>query len=412
MVQLNAFALVILAALLLQYGLRLVAAQLNLGALDPQVPEPFRDLYDPERYRRSQEYTRVRTRFGLLLSSLRIVGLLVFWLAGGFALLDATVRRAGFGPLVTGVLFIGALGLAAVILGLPARYYSTFVIEERFGFNRTTRRTFWADTAKSLALAIVLGGPMLLAVLALFQWAGSLAWLYCWAAATAYMLIMQYVAPRWILPLFNKFEPLEEGELRDKILAYAAKVHFPLRGLFVMDGSRRSSKANAFFTGFGKNKRIALFDTLVRRYETDEIVAVLAHEIGHYKKRHIPKRMVAGIALSGVFFALLGFFLRQEGLYAAFGVSSLSLYAGLVFFGLLYTPLDTLLSIAMNAWSRKQEYEADRYALETTARGADLVSALRKLAARNLSNLTPHPFHVALHHSHPPVLRRIEVLRQ
>lgn len=408
--ELNTFAVVILAALLLQYGVELVVSLVNLRALDPRVPEPFRDLYDPETYRRSQEYTRVRTRFSLFLSSLRLAGLLVFWLAGGFAYLDELVRRAGFGPVATGVLYIGVLALAMAIFGLPARYYSTFVIEERFGFNRTTRRTFWTDTLKSLLLALILGGPILFAILAFFQKAGSLAWLYCWGIATVYSLVVQYVAPLWIMPLFNKFDPLEEGELRERILAYARTVRFPLRELFVMDGSRRSAKANAFFTGFGKNKRIALFDTLVRGYGIDEVVAVLAHEIGHYKKKHVPQRLLAGIAHTGVLFALLGFFLGQEQLYAAFRVSPSSLHAGLVFFGFLYAPVEIVLSLAMNAWSRRQEYEADRFAAETTKRGADLASALRKLSVKNLSNLTPHPLYVALHHSHPPLLKRIEAL--
>jgi len=235
---------------------------------------------------------------------------------------------------------------------------------------------------------------------------------YCWAVVTAFLVVVQFVAPTWLMPLFNRFEPLAEGELRDKIEAYARAVGFPLRGLFVVDGSRRSSKANAFFTGFGRNKRIALFDTLVRSHRTDEIVAVVAHEVGHYKKGHVVQGLLVAVAHAGVVFALLGAFLRSDGLYEAFGIEQRSVHAGLVFFGLLYTPVEVVLAFVLHAWSRRHEYEADRFAAETTGRWQDLASALRKLAADTLTNLTPHPFYVAMHHSHPPLLRRIEILRR
>ena len=317
---LNVFAVVILSGLLIEYGLGVAARLLNLRALDPAVPPPFRDVYDPERYRRSQQYTKVRTRFGLLTGTIRLAVVLAFWFAGGFAWLDRLVRALDVGSPAGGLLFIGALVVAAGLLGLPAAYYSTFVIEERFGFNRTTRATFLADVAKSALLALVLGTPLLAAVLALFERAGSLAWLWCWTVSVVFTLVVQFVAPAWILPLFNKYRPLENDELRRRISDYASAVSFPVRGLFVIDGSRRSSKANAFFTGFGRNRRIALFDTLIDKHEPDEIVAVVAHEIGHYKKRHIPQGILLGIVHTGVVFALLGFFMRQDGLYGAFGV--------------------------------------------------------------------------------------------
>ena len=407
----NAFAVIVLVALAADYLLNLWADLLNLKALAPEVPEEFRDVYDADKYRRSQEYTRARTRFGLITGSVDLALLLAFWALGGFGALDGWVRSLEWGPVPTGLAFIGLLLLARSLLGLPFRYYSTFVIEERFGFNKTTRATFFADGLKGLVLGCVLGGILLSAVLAFFEFTGDAAWLWCWGFATAFLLVVQFVAPTWLMPLFNKFTPLEEGELRERVLAYASRVGFPLAGLFVIDGSRRSTKANAFFTGFGRNKRIALFDTLIDKHATDELVAVVAHEIGHYKRKHIQKSLVLGIVHMGVLFGLLAYFLGQQGLYTAFGVDQPSTYAGLVFFGLLYTPVELVLGFFMQAFSRKNEFEADRYAAETTGAWQDLAQGLKKLSADSLSNLTPHPVYVALHYSHPPVLQRIETLR-
>jgi len=407
----NAYALLILGAILFQNGLSLLADLLNLKALRPELPAGFEGVYDAERYARSQEYTRARTRFSFWPQALDLVVLLGFWFAGGFAWLDGWTRAFGFGPIVTGLLFIAALALAKMLVDLPFRYYSTFVIEERFGFNKTTRATFWADAAKGLALGVVLGTPLLAAILWFFERAGANAWLLCWGATALFTLFVQFVAPTWIFPLFNKFQPLEEGELRAAVLAYARKVAFPLEGLFVIDGSRRSTKANAFFTGFGKRKRVALFDTLVAKHTVEELVAVVAHEIGHFKKGHIVKGLVLAVLQGGVVFWLLSLFLQRDGLFAAFGVEQRSVHAGLVFFSLLYTPLELVLSLAMQAFSRKNEFEADAYARTTTGTPERLVSALQRLSADSLTNLTPHPLYVALHHSHPPLVERIRALR-
>ena len=249
------------------------------------------------------------------------------------------------------------------------------------------------------------------AILFFFEKTGSAAWLWCWATTTAFSLIVMFAAPTWIMPLFNKFTKLDEGELRDEILGLAERVDFPLEGLFVIDGSRRSSKANAFFTGFGKSKRIALYDTLIDGQSTDELVAIVAHEIGHYKRKHILKSLLLGILHFGVLFYLLSYFLKSEELFNAFGVAQTPVYAGLVFFGLLSTPFEMLLSFAMSSFARKNEFEADFFSAKTTGRPEDLVTALKKLSGENLTNLTPHPFYVRLHHSHPPVLDRIKALR-
>ena len=245
----NEFAVIILVAIVGEYALSALASVLNLRALSPALPAEFGGVFEGERYARSQEYTRTRTRFGLVRGAVSLAVVLAWWQAGGFEWLDQLLRGAGYGSIVTGLLYIGALGLASTVLGLPFRIYSTFVIEQRFGFNRTTPATFAADLVKSLALTLVLGGVLLGAVLVFFEWTGALAWLWCWLAATAFLLVFQFVAPTWIMPLFNTFTPLESGALRDAILDYARRADFPVRDIFVVDGSRRSSKANAFFTG-------------------------------------------------------------------------------------------------------------------------------------------------------------------
>jgi len=407
----NVYGIIILAALAIGYLLELAGDLLNLRALRREPPEELGDLYDPEEYARSQAYTRARTRLGIVASTVDLAALLVFWFAGGFQLLDAWLRGFGFGPVVTGVLFIGVLVVAKGLLDLPFGVYSTFVVEERFGFNRTTPRTFVLDLAKGLLLSAALGAPIVALVLFFFERAGDAAWLYCWLVTTAFTLFFLFVFPTWIMPLFNKFEPLEEGELRDALFAYARSVDFGLGGIFVVDGSRRSSKANAFFTGFGRNKRIALFDTLVEKHPVRELVAVLAHEVGHYKLGHVFKNLAVAIAHSGVLFFLLSIFLEHRGLYDAFFMERTSVYAGLVFFGLLYAPIELVLSLVLNLQLRRHEYQADRFAVETTGEPEAMASALRRIAADSLSNLTPHPFYVFLNASHPPVLQRLRAIR-
>jgi STE24 endopeptidase len=285
------------------------------------------------------------------------------------------------------------------------------VIEERFGFNKTTVITFIMDLVKSLFIGVLIGGPLLAGLLYFFNAAGAMAWIYAWAATTLFTLIIQFIAPTWIMPLFNKFTPLDDGELKELIISYADKVKFPLKGIFVMDGSKRSKKSNAFFTGFGKNKRIVLFDTLIEKHTPHELVSVLAHEVGHYKKKHILKSIIISILHMGLMFFLLSVFLGHEGLFKAFYMDNMSVYAGLIFFGMLYTPIEMILSLIMQIFSRKNEYEADRFAAETTGGSENMISALKKLSRDNLSNLTPHPFYVFLNYSHPPVLKRIEAIK-
>lgn len=408
----NFFAFIIIIALVVEFILSTLSNRLTLRSLSTTLPAEFSDVFDAERYAQSQDYTRNRANFSLLRNAINLAALLTVWHLGGFEWIDQGVRGFGFGAIPTGLIYFGALGLGSLLLGLPFGLYGTFVIEAKFGFNRTTLITFITDFVKGAILTVSLGGILMTGVLFFFQWAESSAWLWCWASATLFLLTVQFVAPTWIMPLFNKFTPLKEGSLRASIVSYAESVAFPLRDIFVVDGSKRSSKANAFFTGFGGNKRIGLFDTLVEQYSVPELVAVVAHEVGHYKKGHLLKGLLVQVCYLGVLFFLLSLVLEYDLLFEAFYMTETSVYASFVFFGLLFTPVDLILSMYVNATSRKNEFEADAFAAATTGRGKDLISALKKLSADSLANLTPHSLEVFLHYSHPPVLQRIAVLRQ
>ena len=408
----NIFGIAILFALVADYVLRISAGALNLSHLQKKVPETFKGLYDPEKYAKSQEYLRVNTRFSWITPTVDTAAILVFWFAGGFPALDGFVRSLGQGTIVSGLLFVGILVALKLTLSLPFDIYDTFVIEERFGFNKTSAKTFVLDRIKGLILGTALGAPLLAAILWFFESAGKGAWIYCWIAVTIYSLFIHYVAPTWIMPLFNKFKDLEEGDLKKAIFSYAESIRFPLANVYVMDGSKRSAKSNAFFTGFGKNKRIVLFDTLISQHTVGELVAVLAHEMGHYKKKHILKNLILGILESGLVFYLLSIFITHEGLFDAFYMDRPSVYAGLVFFGMLLAPLEFFLGLITLAISRRNEYEADRFAAETTGSGDSMIAALKKLSVNNLSNLLPHPFYVILNYSHPPVIDRIEAIEK
>ena len=408
----NLYFFIIIAAIVVDFVLDTISNVLNIKSLSKNLPEEFSEVYNEETYSNSQAYTKVRTKFGFITGTFDLALLVGFWFSGGFNIFDNWIRSWGFGELISGIQFIVILMIAKSIISLPFSVYSTFVIEERFGFNKTTPKTFVVDLVKGLLLVAVIGIPLLAGILSFFMFSGDFAWLYAWIALTIFTLSMQYIAPTWIMPLFNKFTPLEEGELRSAIEKYTNKVEFPLKGLFVIDGSKRSSKSNAFFTGFGKNKRIALYDTLIENHTVDELVAVLAHEIGHYKKKHILKGMVIGIAQSGVLLFLLSIFINEKGLFDVFYMDNMSVYSGLIFFGMLYAPIEMILSIVMQMSSRKHEFEADEYAATTTGMPEEMISTLKKLSKDNLSNLTPHPMYVFLNYSHPPVLQRIDAIKQ
>jgi len=406
----NAITIIILATIGIDLLLNAWADYVNLKMLSPELPGPFKTVYEPERYRKSQEYLKINTRFGWIARMIDIVVLLIFWFVKGFFFLDQWVRSWDVNPILSGLLYIGILALIKAVLTIAFSIYGTFVIEERFGFNKTTWPTFGLDLLKGFLLTLALGTPLLAGLLAFFEYAGTNAWLYCWIGITLYMLAVQFIAPTWIMPLFNKFKPLENGELKTAILSYADSIKFSIENVSVMDGSRRSRKSNAFFTGFGKHKRIGLFDTLIQRQNPKELVAILAHEIGHYKKKHVLIGVILGILQTGLMLYLLSLFISYPALFDVFYMKQTSVYGGLIFFAILYSPLDLLIGILLQMVSRRNETKADRFAAETTGDPRAMTDALKKLSADNLTNLTPHPFYVFLNYSHPPVLQRIKAI--
>ncbi|OHA05517.1 MAG: peptidase M48 [Candidatus Sungbacteria bacterium RIFCSPLOWO2_01_FULL_47_10] len=406
------YIIIILSMLLGKYALDTAANVLNLKTLLPSPPADLSDIYDSERYKKSQEYTAVNTRFGFVSSAFDLGILLIFWYFGGFGLLDAILRSWNMPYLVIGLLYVGVLTFAMQIVSLPFSFYHTFVIEERFGFNKTTYKTFILDRLKAATLTIVIGGFVLGVILALFRAGGDTGWLWARFFASAVSVFLTFISPNIIMPLFLKFTPLEDGELKDRIYELARKLEFPLAGIYVIDGSRRSTKANAFFAGFGKHKRIALFDTLLSNQTVPELVAVLGHEIGHYKKRHTLIGTATGILELGLMFFIFSFFLDDPALFKAFGVMTPSVYSGLVFFTFLYTLAAAALSVFRNILSRSFEYEADAFSAHAGGNSQDLISGLKKLSRDNLSNLTPHPFYVFLNYSHPPLKDRIAALKR
>ena len=407
----NIYLFIILAAIIVDYVLDLTSGILNVRNAKSNLPQEFDGWYDADKYKKSQEYLRERTRFSLIVETISKVIIIAFILLGGFNFIDRIARSFGLGPIATGLVFAGILLLASKIISIPFSYYSTFVIEQRYGFNRTTIKTFITDIIKTLMLTAILGGIIFAAVIWFFRSTGQFAWFYCWAAVTIFELFITFIAPVVIMPLFNKFTPLAEGELKTAITEYADSQKFKMKGVYTMDGSRRSTKSNAFFTGFGKFRRIALFDTLIQKQTTSELVSVLAHEMGHYKKKHILKMIITSILISGLMFYILSLFINNPGLFAAFKMQNLSVYASLIFFGFLFEPINMIFSVISHIFSRKYEYEADNYAVTTYDHKEAFITALKKLSVDNLSNLTPHPFKVFLDYSHPPVLQRIKAIR-
>ncbi len=391
------------------YHLELVATFLNLSALKPQPPERFRSVINAEEHERTLEYARVSAKTGIMESSVSLGLLLAFWWGGGFGWTEVLVRGWQLSPLMSGLALIGLLFLLRNLTTLPFDIYDTFVIERGFGFNNTTVATFIMDRVKGLLLAALLGLPLLALLLWLFAKFESAA-LLGWIAVSLFSLLMSWLAPRIILPLFYKFEPLQDETLRERIVVLSRKLDFPVADVSVVDGSRRSTKANAFFTGFGKTKRIALFDTLLKNHSHDEILAVLAHEIGHCKRRHVPKQMVLSLVVSALMFGLLHFALRDPRLCAAFGVRVPTIAWSFIFFSIVYQPISLLLGLIAGQQSRKNEFEADDFAKESMGSAAPMVEALTKLSRDHLSNSTPHPFYVFLHYSHPPTLQRLAAL--
>ena len=396
---------ILIAIIIIEFVIDTTLDVLNAKHYGDKLPEPLQDVYDTEEYLKSQAYKKERFKFSMVSSVFSLVLLLAFFFLDGFAFVDELARQYTDHPILIALIFFGIIMLGSDILTTPFSYYSTFVIEEKYGFNKTTLKTFALDKIKGWFMLIIVGGALLSLIIWFYQWAGSSFWLYAWAVIAVFSVVMNMFYAKLIVPLFNKQTPLEDGSLRQKIEAYASKVGFKLDNIFVIDGSKRSTKANAYFSGFGREKRITLYDTLINDLEEEEIVAVLAHEVGHYKKNHIIINLVTSIALTGLTLWLLSLCIGSPLLSQALGVATPSFHIGLIAFGILYSPISEITSLLMNFISRAFEYQADNFAKETYA-GAPLISGLKTLSKNSLSNLTPHPAYVFMHYSHPTLLQR------
>jgi len=399
----------LITILILSFIIDKILDTLNTKHYNDPIPEELSDVYNKEEYEKSQRYKKENDRFGNITSLISLIATLAFFFLDGFAFVDSWARTFTENNILVAMIFFGSIMFVSDILSTPFDYYHTFVIEENFGFNKTTRKTFFLDKIKGWLMGAIIGGGILAGIIWFYETTGSNFWLYAWGMVAAFTFFMNLFYARLIVPLFNKQNPLEEGSLRTKIETYAKKVGFNLDKIFVIDGSKRSTKANAYFSGFGSEKRVTLYDTLINDLEEDEIVAVLAHEVGHYKRKHIVFNLIASIALMGLTFWLLSLFVGSDILSQALGVTQASFHIGLIAFGILYTPISEITGLIMNYISRKFEYQADNY-VKDTFEALPLISGLKKLSKNSLSNLTPHPAYVFAHYSHPTLLQRYQNL--
>ena len=406
----NVYLLIILITLFLDFIISSLSKYLSLNNLANTIPDDFKNYYNDKKFLSSQNYFKTNIKFDFYQSLFNLIIILFIILLGLFNTLDVHIRSFGLGPARTGLLFFGVLFFLQDIIDTPFTIYKVFVIEERFGFNKMTLKTYLVDKIKGYFIIAILGSIILFIILYFFETFQHYAWLYAWAFTSLFMLLIQPIFTLFVAPMFNTFSPLEEGSLKTKIYTYLQKVKFPIAKIDIMDGSLRSSKANAYFSGLGKNKRIALYDTLLEEYTDDEILSIIAHEIGHYKKKHNIKNIIFGIIQSGFLFFILSLFINNWLLFSAFKMQNISIYASLLFFSILYSPVDLIISIITSYISRKHEFEADQFAKKSLGSSINLINALKKLTVTNLSNLTPHPFTVFLSYSHPPVINRIRAL--
>ncbi|MEP6664029.1 MAG: M48 family metallopeptidase [Verrucomicrobiota bacterium] len=411
----NLFLMVALALILARATMQFWLEQLNrrhVRAHSDRVPEPFRDMIDEPAYRKSIDYTLAKSKFHqtelgfdtAVLIAILFTGILP-WFYNWFQ------HQAGISVWAEAA-FLFAVGILLSLPGLPFSWYAQFRLEERFGFNTTTQKIWWLDRVKGFLLALLLGYPLLVFILKLVQWTVDLWWLFAFAAVLAFQLLMLVLAPIFILPLFNKFTPLPEGSLRERLLALGKKTGFHAKTIQVMDGSKRSRHSNAFFTGFKRFRKIVLFDTLIQQLTESELEAVLAHEIGHYKKKHIPKMLAWSAVMLFLTFYLVSLLAQQNWFYEAFGFQTKDIVIALLLFSLLSGVVTFWFSPLAHGWSRKHEYEADRYAAETMTEIQSITRALRKLNEKNLSNLTPHPVYSGFYYSHPTLLERESALQK
>jgi STE24 endopeptidase len=407
----NYFFYIILGITLFNFILERFLDYLNSKLWSNELPKELEGIYDAEKYRKSQDYTKVKTRFSVITDTFSLVLILLMLFSGGFGIIDNFLRSYTENPILLTIIFFGIIGFASDMLSMPFEIYFTFNIEKRFGFNTTTVKTYIADKVKGWLLGLIIGGLLLTVIVWIYLNTGEYFWLYAWAAISFFMLFMSMFYSNLIVPLFNKQKPLEPGELRDAIEEFAKKVKFKLNNIYVIDGSKRSKKANAYFTGLGPKKRIVLYDTLISDHTKEELVGVLAHEIGHYKKKHTLTSTILGIAETGVMLFILSVFISYPELSKAMGSEIPSFHIGILAFGLLYSPVSLILGLAMNLLSRKNEYAADRYAGENY-NPESLQLALKKLSVNSLSNLRPHPLYVFFYYSHPTLLQRLRALEK
>ncbi len=407
----NVYFLLIIFIVVLDFVWTQYLAYRNRRLMSTVIPPQLEGIYDKGDYTKQQEYQKVNSKLGLYTSLVSFLVLLIILTLGLFGWLDDLLRQYISNEILLTLAFFGVIYILNDLITLPLDYYSTFVVEERFGFNKSTKKIFWLDQLKGLLLTIVLGGAILALITWLYQSLGEYAWLYAWGAITAFSLFMTLFYSNIIVPLFNKQTPLEQGDLRDAIESFANKAGFAINNIYVMDASKRSTKANAYFTGFGAKKRIVLFDTLINDLSTDEIVAVLAHEVGHYKKKHTLQGMTISIFYTGVVLFLLSLLLYNHDIAMALGGKETSFHLGLIAFSVLFTPVSLFLGVFSSMLSRKNEYQADAYAA-SFGLAAPLISGLKKLSVKSLSNLNPDPLFVFFHYSHPTLLQRIEALKK
>ena len=407
----NTIFYIIITFIVADFLFERILSWLNIKNISFSLPAALAGIYDEEKYKTQQEYFRTNQRFGAITSTFGFVVVLAMLLFGGFGWVDSLVRTVTDNPMLVSLLFFAVLFIANDIISIPFEWYDTFRIEERFGFNKITPKLFIVDKLKGYLLSIALGGGILWLIIYIFQWNPEYFWLMAWAVVAAVSIFLNMFYSNLIVPLFNKQTPLESGELRDAIESFCQKAGFKLTNVFVIDGSKRSTKANAYFSGLGSKKRIVLYDTLIQDLTKEEIVAVLAHEIGHYKKKHTLMALFFSLITTGIMFYILSLFLNNYSLQLAQALGSdvPSFHLSLLAFGVIYTPVSLLLGIGMSAISRRNEYQADAFAAQFGL-ADDLINALKKLSVKSLSNLQPHPAYVFVHYSHPTLLQRMKAL--
>jgi len=401
----------LLGILTFSYIFKKTIGFLNIRRPIEHIPETLSEYVNSQKLIEARSYALANYKFGLLTGTFSFLLTLCFIYFGFFGMVDTWLRGFIENPMALSVIFLGVIFIGSDLISIPFDYYHTFVIEEKFGFNKSTKGTFYSDKAKGYVLSIIVGGGLLFVLLMLIHKMGKDFWWQFWVISALFIVFVNLIYTAWILPIFNKLTPLSEGELKQKIIQYAKSVDFSLDNIFVLDGSKRSSKANAFFSGFGKRKKVILYDTLIEQHTPDELVAVLAHEIGHYKKKHLISGMFLGVLQIGVLLFILAQFIHNQNISMALGGTEMAIHLNIIGFTVLFSPISTVLGIGMNLISRKNEFEADAFAKETFS-GLPLAEALKTLSVNSLSNLNPHPWYVCIHYSHPPLLQRLERLEK